>query len=82
MATVEEKTERRWWVVKGILYYLAAYGSIVVAAFLFGFDVGELSALTNSLFGAGFATMMGHWFSAPRRDYRERDRDFDRHRGR
>ena len=68
MATMAEKTERRWLVIKGILWYLAAYGITVVALFASGFEVSKLSTLTELLYGTSVIGIVGHWFSSPTKD--------------
>ena len=68
MATMAEKTERRWLVIKGILWYLAVYGITVVALFASGFEVSKLSTLTELLYGTSVIGIVGHWFSAPAKD--------------
>lgn len=68
MATMAEKTERRWLVIKGVLYYLAAYGIALIILFLMGFEVSKLSTLTELLYGTGVIGIVGHWFSFPTND--------------
>lgn len=65
MATKQEKTERRWKVVKGILIYIAAYGVLLICLHLYGISITELDMLTGALFGSGVIGIVGNWVSKP-----------------
>lgn len=68
MASMKEKSERRWLVIRAILWYLAAYGVALVTLFLAAYKVSELSTLTQLLYGTGVIGIVGHWVSAPVKD--------------
>jgi hypothetical protein len=68
MATIEEKTERRWWVVKAILASLAIYVISLLVLFYFKLQVTELNTLTMSIFSFAGGIGIANWFSSPSHD--------------
>lgn len=68
MATKEEKTERRWKVIKYLLLYNAFWGIAVFIAFLSDYDITKLDIISGSLFGSSVVGLVGNWMSSPTED--------------
>jgi hypothetical protein len=68
MATKEQKTERRWRVIKYILLYNAFWGIAVFSSFLFDYDVTKLDVISGALFGSSVIGLIGNWMSTPTPD--------------
>ena len=71
MATQKEKTERRWSVIKYILYYNAFWGIAVFSAFMGDYDVTKLDVISGALFGSSTVGLVGNWMSKPTNDDEE-----------
>jgi uncharacterized membrane protein YdjX (TVP38/TMEM64 family) len=68
MATKAEKTERRWQVIKGILFFLLSYAIAIVTMHVSGVAIEPLNTLTQFLYGTSVIGIVGNWFSAPTED--------------
>lgn len=68
MATQAEKSERRWKVIKAILWYNAFWGIAIFLAFLYGHDVTKLDIISGALFGSSVVGLVGNWVSTPIED--------------
>jgi lipopolysaccharide export LptBFGC system permease protein LptF len=68
MASMSEKTERRWRVLIAILIYNGAWGVLVFVAFLAGHDVSKLDVISGALFGSSVLGIVGNWMSKPTGD--------------
>lgn len=68
MATKQEKTERRWLVVKGLLIGLIIYTITIVGMHLFKIDISPLDHLTTMVFGLVGGMGIGNWVTKPTED--------------
>lgn len=68
MATKSEKSERRWMVIKAILWFLLGYSIAVFALLWFHYDVSKLDVMTGAVFGSSVIGIVGHWMTTPTGD--------------
>ena len=67
MATREEKTERRWLVVRGMLVSLVLYTIVVLGLFIYK-DINPLDNLNTMVFGLVGTLGLGNWMTKPAKD--------------
>jgi hypothetical protein len=71
MPTDEESSNRRWMVVKGVLFFMGSYTALLIGLYIYGFAIKELDMMTGLIYGGGTFGLLRNWLNS--RSIEEKD---------